>query len=385
MSRQKGGSIYRMPGCKTWTIQYYRNHKCVKESTGEANYRVARQLLNRRLHEIGTGTYAGPKMERIQVEELAELLLRDYRINQRKSLDDVKERWELHLKPFFGELRAMDVSSTLIDQYVDERQQEDAANATINREMAALKRMFRLGHNATPPLVLHLPRFPKLEENNIRTGFLEGGQAERIVAYCPELWFRGLVECGRTYGWRKGELLNMRVSQADLAQRVIRLEPGTTKNRDGRTAAMTDAVWALLGALVEGKGPNDYVFTRGGKPIKDFRVTWQKACEHAGVPGLLFHDLRRTAARDLRREGIDESVIMKIGGWKTPSVFKRYAIVDQRDLRDAMAKLEQARKREAMERLEREQIANGANDHDNDHDFSQNGAERSGGKNGRVN
>jgi integrase len=358
----------------------------VKESTGETNYRIARQLLTRRLHEIGTGTYAGPKMERIRVEELAELLMRDYRINQRKSLEDVEERWELHLKPFFGELRAMDVSSTLIDQYVDERQQENAANATINREMAALKRMFRLGHDATPPLLLHLPRFPRLEENNIRTGFLEGGQAERIVAYCPELWFRGLVECGRTCGWRKGELLNMLVNQVDLAQREIRLEPGSTKNREGRTAPMTDAVWALLSALVAGKERTDYVFTRSdGKPVRDFRVTWQKACEHAGVPGLLFHDLRRTAARDLRRAGIDEDTIMDLGGWKTPSVFKRYAIVDQRDKRDAMAKLEEARKREAIERLEREQVANGANDHDNDHDSPKNGATRNSARNGRVN
>jgi integrase len=107
------------------------------------------------------------------------------------------------------------------------------------------------------PLLLHLPRFPRLEENNIRTGFLEGGQAERIVAYCPELWFRGLVECGRTCGWRKGELLNMLVNQVDLAQREIRLEPGSTKNREGRTAPMTDAVWALLSALVAGKERTD--------------------------------------------------------------------------------------------------------------------------------
>jgi integrase len=194
------------------------------------------------------------------------------------------------------------------------------------------------------------------------------------------------VECGRTCGWRKGELLNMLVNQVDLAQREIRLEPGSTKNREGRTAPMTDAVWALLSALVAGKERTDYVFTRSdGKPVRDFRVTWQKACEHAGVPGLLFHDLRRTAARDLRRAGIDEDTIMDLGGWKTPSVFKRYAIVDQRDKRDAMAKLEEARKREAIERLEREQVANGANDHDNDHDSPKNGATRNSARNGRVN
>lgn len=191
MSRQKGGSIYRLPKCKTWTIQYYRNHKCVKESTGETNYRIARQLLTRRLHEIGTGTYAGPKMERIRVEELAELLMRDYRINQRKSLEDVEERWELHLKPFFGELRAMDVSSTLIDQYVDERQQENAANATINREMAALKRMFRLGHNATPPCCYTCRGFPGWKKTTSAPAFWKADRPSELLRTVPSSGFAG--------------------------------------------------------------------------------------------------------------------------------------------------------------------------------------------------
>ena len=71
-----------------------------------------------------------------------------------------------------------------------------------------------------------------------------------------------------------------------------------------------------------------------------FRETWAKACKAAGVPGLLFHDLRRTAARNLRRAGIAEGVIQRIGGWKTRSVFERYAIVTRTDIADAMRKLE---------------------------------------------
>jgi hypothetical protein len=69
-------------------------------------------------------------------------------------------------------------------------------------------------------------------------------------------------------------------------------------------------------------------------------------CDAAKVPGLLFHDLRRTAARNLRRAGVAEGVIMKIGGWKTRSVFERYAIVSQTDIRDAMTKLEAGQQRE---------------------------------------
>jgi len=325
-------------------------------------------MLKNRLAEIATGTFVGPQSERVRVEELAEDFLREYRINGRKSLDDVKTRWELHLKPFFGVLRAVDVTSDLIARYVDARQRQQAKNATINRELAALKRMFKLGHQATPTKVQRMPAFPHLSENNVRKGFLDDAQYRTLVDGA-ELWFRALVECGRTYGWRVSELLNLRVEQVDLTQRVIRLEPGTTKNTDGREVFMTDAVHALLSACLTGKEGKDAVFTRGnGKRVLSFRGTWERECARAGVgqlacakcsqpnqstaacskcsfkgtkyTGLIFHDLRRTAARNLRRAGIAETVIMKIGGWRTRSVFERYAIVSRNDIADAMRKLQ---------------------------------------------
>src|SRR5262245_497814 len=80
--------------------------------------------------------------------------------------------------------------------------------------------------------------------------------------------------------------------------------------------------------------------TAGARAMDLFRVTWASACRAARVAGLLFHDLRRTAARNLRRAGIAEDLIMEIGGWRTNSVFKRYAIVSHSDLADAMRKLE---------------------------------------------
>jgi integrase len=179
-----------------------------------------------------------------------------------------------------------------------------------------------------------------LQEDNVRTGFLEDAQYHKLVGG-SDLWFRAMVEVGRTYGWRISELRDMKVSQVNLLNRTIRLEPGTTKNGEGREVSMTKSVYELLAGCVSGKGAADHVFTRpDGKAVRDFREHWKNACEAAGVPNLLFHDLRRTAARNLRRAGVAEGVIMKIGGWRTRSVFERYAIVAQSDIKDAMLKLE---------------------------------------------
>jgi integrase len=233
--------------------------------------------------------------------------------------------------------------------------------------------MFHLGYKATPTKVFRLPAFPRLQEDNTRTGFLEDEQFRRVAAASSELWLRTFIEAAYTYGWRKRELLNLRVRQVDLKSRVIRLEPGTTKNRAGRHATMTGNLYALLTECVRGKAPDAHVFTRAdGKPVRDFRKAWYKLCVEAGVgqmicrhceiaatgkecetckrrdlrySGLILHDTRRTAARNLRRAGVSESVIMRIGGWKTASVFKRYDIVDQADIADAVTKLEAQRAR----------------------------------------
>jgi integrase len=95
---------------------------------------------------------------------------------------------------------------------------------------------------------------------------------------------------------------------------------------------------------VKEKKPGDSVFTRkDGKPVKNFRGSWKIACTDAGVPDLLFHDLRRTGARNLRRLGVSEGVTMRIGGWKTRNVFERYNIVDHADLADAARRLDAKR------------------------------------------
>ncbi len=152
------------------------------------------------------------------------------------------------------------------------------------------------------------------------------------------------METAVTYGWRVGELLNLRVRQVDLVGRTIRLEPGETKNREGREVVIASTGFLdLLRQCLNGKDLDHYVFTRRDKPIRDFRQGWENLCTAAGVPGLLFHDLRRTAARNPRAARVPEEIIMRIAGWKTSSIFRRYAIVDKADVREALQRLERTR------------------------------------------
>ena len=338
--RRRGeGSIYTRPRSPFLWIKYYKAGKPIRESTRTADFREAARFLRQRLAEVESNPAESPR-----IEQLADELFRDYRINEYRSLDDVKARWHLHLKPFLGSVPADELDSQLLARYIDKRREEHASNATINRELACLKRMVRLAYLATPPRVPSLPCFPNLKENNARQGFVTPEQFANLVVNCNDLWLRAILETAYRYGWRVSELLNLRVGQVDLVARTIRLEPGTTKNRQGREVTIESGVLLqLLRHCMEGKRPEDHVFTRGDKPVRDFRKSWENLCTAAGVPDLLFHDLRRTAARDLRAAGVPEEIIMRIAGWKTSNVFRRYAIVDKTDIRTALQQLERAR------------------------------------------
>ena len=128
----------------------------------------------------------------------------------------------------------------------------------------------------------------------------------------------------------------------------MRLDPGTTKNGEGRVFHLTWEWQTLLEAQRairnqyqrENEKICPWVFHRHGKRIKGFRRSWESAAKAAGRPGAIPHDLRRTAVRNLVRAGVPERVSMQLTGHKTRSVFERYNIVSDSDLVDAARKLD---------------------------------------------
>jgi integrase len=314
-----------------------------KEKAGARN--VAIKLYALRKSQVTQGNLPELRPRKaISFDELAEDCFRDLRVNGRSEYH-ARFRWRLHLRPAFGGLAPSQVTSATINGYVDARQQAGASNATINRELALLKRAYTLACRCEPPKVVRIPRFPALKESPPRKGFLPDDAYTRLAEASGRvgLWMRGLFEVAYLYGWRESELLNLKIEQVTLADCTIRLWAGETKNDEARVVKMVEGgkVYRLLSACIAGKQSGDYVFTHeDGSHIRDFRKAWRNVCAAAGVPGLLFHDLRRTAVRNMLASGVQQKVAMLISGHKTTSVFQRYNIVDERNLEDAAAKME---------------------------------------------
>src|SRR5262249_6217372 len=114
--------------------------------------------------------------------------------------------------------------------------------------------------------------------------------------------------------------------------RVFPMTPELRGLLEGQRAA-TEALQRKQGRVIP------HVFHHRGRPITDFRKAWATACKAAGCPGRLVHDLRRSAVRRFEHAGITRGVAMKLTGHRTENVYRRYAIVSDKDLRDAASKL----------------------------------------------
>jgi integrase len=291
------------------------------------------------------------------VREMADALITEYTIQRRKSLKDLKIRLKLHLLPALGALTAAEVSAEEVECYITERQEEGAANATINRELAALKRMYKLAARSRKIALAETPYIPHLKESNVRKGFVPDKLYDVLVRETGKigLWLRAMFEISASYGMRKAELTGLKVRQVNFDERkpAIMLNAGETKNDAARLLPLSPHILELIKLCIAGKGPDDYIFTRDrtragrkarkGGHIADMRDAWEEATKAAGCPGLLFHDLRRTGVRTMRRLGVDQATGMEISGHKTPSVYQRYNIIDRADLDDAVAKIEKHR------------------------------------------
>lgn len=242
--KRGSGSVYLKRG---WGyIKYYANGKPVYEATGTKNKAEARRILQARLGQLAEGRYVGPAAERVTFSDLEQMIMDDYRVNGQKSIGDVEWRIRCHLRPFFGHKKAHDITTADVKAYSAHRQEEEAKNGSINRELAALKRMFNLAMQAER--ITRKSYIPSLEENNARKGFFEQAEYESVLAKLPE-HLRPVVTFAYQTGWCiRSEVLRLTWTQIDLVTGTVRLEVGDAKNKDGRLIYLTTELHALLTA-----------------------------------------------------------------------------------------------------------------------------------------
>jgi integrase len=284
------------------------------------------------------GSLPGREASKITCGELLDDVLRHILENGKASTAKIwKLVIEANLRPFFGNIKAAAITTDKLRAYRDQRKAAGRSEATCNRELSTLRTAFNLGRKCTPPKVDRLPYFPLVsEEGNARQGFLTDQQYAKLRDALPDD-LKPLFITAYFTGVRVGELLAWCWEQVDFEQGFVTLNAEETKSGYARVVPILagDMRDWLTWAHEQSDGCPQ-VFNRAGEPSKDFRWAWGKACEVAEVRDLKFHDLRRTAVRNMRRAGVSQVVRMRITGHRTDSMERRYNIVDVEDIRFAL-------------------------------------------------
>jgi len=341
------GRVFCRKGSPFFWIAYYHRGKEERASTGllaeDWNRPKAEKLLREKTRKVNTSEFTGPAEQRVSFGDLKSWYLDDYREQRRHSIRDAVRIMNT-LERTFGGDRAVDITTARMSRYRADRAREGVSETTINRELAAIRRAFSLAITKHKKLTTR-PHVPIVsEDGNEREGFLEPADCKRLVALLPADVADVVMFAYRT-AWRRGEVLGLEWKDIRFERRegetvaVIKLPKRKSKNKQARNLLVRPGhplfeVLRCRQAIRRLTCP--FVFHREGRPIKDFRRQWRKACATAGLAGSLFHDLRRSGVRNLVRAGVAQPVAMRISGHKTTSVFLRYDITSDTDIASAL-------------------------------------------------
>ncbi len=354
---RKNGRIFQrnLKSGPRWYVAYYapKDGRAVeqREPAPHNSEASAQALLERRLRQIanhreGVAPFSGGRAERVLFSVLLDDLETDYETKGRRSLETAK----YHMAPLraFFRGRAASVTPALVQRYIRARQKEGRKPATIDRELELLKRAFALGIESRR--IVYAPRVPRLlrRHENARRGFLEKAEFEALRNAVGDSDFRDYIEWFWWTGMRPGEIAALEWADYDRQTSTLRVAAADAKIGEGRVVPVVGPLVAIIERRTNARRVDSrLIFHAQGEPMGSekgglpdrFYDVWRKACAAVGLSGVIPYDLRRCAVRNLRAAGIAEKISMSISGHKTRSMFDRYGIVDERDLRSAMEKV----------------------------------------------
>ncbi len=337
------GSFRQLPSGK-YQLRYHGKTKVVEAK----NDKAADRELDRFVDELDREERDGPA---VSMNKLFDLHLADLRRMKRDSLAITQQRLEKHLRAIFGDRDATAISRRDITAYVDARLQAGAANATVNRELAIVRRAFKIG--IEEEYIFKMPKVTNLPEDNARQGFVEEDVYRTMLRELPQHVQAPWVFSYFT-GIRKGELLSLLWDWVDWDRWVIEVPGSITKNKKKRIIPVYSDMRQFLRLAFENRNPAcPYIFQKDGARLRSFRTAFDNARERVNLPALLFHDLRRTAVRNMERAGIPRTMGRQVSGHLTEAVYIRYAIGAERDAVEVGDKMrafhEQERARQSAE------------------------------------
>ena len=343
--------LYRHPKSPFWFLSYTGSDgKRVRESSKTADRAEALRILDDKRGRVARGDVVLPRADKVGFDEAARDMVEEYTANKKRDLQELNGRL-VHLTKFFAGKRLATIKPDLVTRYVLSRQSAGAADGTIRNEVDLLVRVFRIAQKNDK--VERVPRFERPAAAPARGGFVEDVQFDAIHKKLPTC-LRVFATTAYTIGWRKEELLDLQLRGYDTDRGTLTLDPGVAKNKAPRIVRVPASLRALLdGQVAEVKAlslkqgrvipwlfPHLEPHPRAGQHQVDPRLAWAKACRAAGVPGLLIHDLRRSAVRNMEQAGVPRSIAMKITGHKTEAIYKRYAVSNEGDMDRAAQLLE---------------------------------------------
>jgi integrase len=341
-----GKAKHRLRSKYFWIDYYDANGKRHFESSQSEKKGIAEKLLRDRESKRDRGEPVGNQIGKITADEALQMVVNDYQMNGRTTIKDVKRQITKHLC-FFSGRRLSNIASDDLTAYVVHRQQEHAGPATINHELATVRRAFRLAQRAGK--VVTVPFIPHLQEPPPRQGFFEREAYEAIRDLLPAL-FQPLLTFYYWTGWRNREVVRLEIRQVHAQEGYIEGDATQTKNRQPKKfhyseiPELKEAITGQLASAEKIAKANTRIVMRlfhhpDGEPILDsqWRSAWVKARTAAGYPGALVHNCRRTAVRNMDNSGVSRPVAMTMVGMKTEAIYNRYRIVDEADQKRAAA------------------------------------------------
>ncbi|HXQ26779.1 MAG TPA: site-specific integrase [Candidatus Acidoferrales bacterium] len=260
---------------------------------------------------------------------------------KQRTQEDYRSRWEQHLKQSFGGLTATQVNRDKVVAYLNRRMKEGAGLCARNREQRVLMMLF--GHNKSKIPADRFPEFPKMqsEKSHVRKGRLSKEDYDTLRKRLddPKLfWLRAFVTLTFTYGFRRSELIGAKVGYFNPKASTLTLPAFTTKNKMERIVDINPdgEIHNMLVRLAEGRDADAALFTRNGRPVKDYRGEWARQTKDikggSGKGGAVtLHDLRRSAITNMSEKGVTAA---QAGTHLTPDVFARYISRDLNERRN---------------------------------------------------